>query len=263
MDNTYDPSALLDRQQREVKIAPCPLRRRRHDPGDGRVAAFEAREAELRLCVGMLQRIDQLRGRGLIPRLQELGKASLLRFIIGSLGPPTSLTAYEVVRERQAEAVSDGQDLMHAIGVEGSERRLRRISRMEVETNHTAFMSHDELTAREGRREHHHKRREHSRRFLRIAMLDEETAAIVDEELAELGFDRLTDAEALGHAGEDRLHDPIPAPTFQTYAIRTDLPAAPHRRIEDRPLAAPERSRLGKRDKPASATAATRSDQAP
>ena len=116
---------------------------------------------------------------------------------------------------------------MHAVGVEGGEGHLRRLVAAQVEPDLAALVAHDQLAAREGRRQRHHERREHAGRLLGVAVADEEAALVVDQQLVELGRDRLVDAQSLGGAGDDRLERPCPVPAADAYRSG---PICPQRR---------------------------------
>src|SRR5271155_5030590 len=79
-------------------------------------------------------------------------------------------------------------------------------------------------------------------------MTSEEAAFVIDQQLVQLGLDRVLDAEPLADAGQDRLQRLRPMLAGDLHLSRLDLPGAPHAGIIDGFRAAAERRHRRGRD---------------
>ena len=187
----------------------------------------------------MLQREDQLVGlfHRLGPEPQQLFHASLFRTVIGRLWGPLLAEEAQVIDERHTAARRDGPDLVDAVGIEGREADLRRLLGARVEHHLPAEMPYDQFAATVGRGQHEDQRCEHARDLFRVPVADEEAALIVDEELVELGRDRLGHTEAGGRAGDEFGQSLVPVTPADPYLSGIDLPGFPNLAIDHRLLA--------------------------
>ena len=92
------------------------LRGRGEHAGYGGISALQGREPKLGWCVGVLQWIDQLLGRGIgrallrvAPGLQQRGDAGLLARIVGRLGWSAPTAPGQIVDQGQAVALVTGR----------------------------------------------------------------------------------------------------------------------------------------------------------
>src|SRR5439155_19643796 len=120
-----------------------------------------------------------------MPSLQQRGRAHLLACVIRWPGRAATTSANEVVYQNETASVRDGQDLVHAVCIERGEPDLRRIVRPEVKAYIAAFGTHDEFATGKLRWQHDQQGREHARGLFGVAVADEETATIIDQQLIE------------------------------------------------------------------------------
>ena len=153
----------------------------------------------------MLQRQDQLVRLVLStrPARQQLHHPSVLWAIVGCLQRAPLADETQIIDEGQTTSGLDGTHFMHAVGIEGREADLRRFLRTRVEHHLPAKMLYDQFAAAMGRGQHEHHRREHTGSLLGIAVIDEETAGIVDKKLIEVGRNRLAYTEPKGYVGDE------------------------------------------------------------
>ena len=95
--------------------------------------------------------------------------------------------ARQVVDKRQPEARRDRANLMHTVGIESCERHLCRIGAVQVKTDFMSPVTNDQFASIAGRRQNDHQGREHPRNFLRVPMLNEKAARIVDQKFVQFG----------------------------------------------------------------------------
>jgi hypothetical protein len=154
----------------------------------------------------------------------------------------------QIVDQNQPAAGGDGKHFVDAVGIKSREGYFRWVFAMQVEPRLAALVPYDKLAPRGGRGQREHKRAEHARRFLGIAMAGKEAALIIDQKLVEFGGNRFAHPEAFGDAGDNRLQRPLPMLAADPHPIRGDLPGAPHGRIDDGIRAAAIGRALGNRD---------------
>src|SRR3954452_8395611 len=126
------------------------LRGRGEHAGYGGISALQGREPKLGWCVGVFEWINQLL-RGdiaraplrIAPGLQQRRNAGLLARIIGWLGWSAPTATYQIVDQGQAVALRDRQNLVHAVGVESGEGRLRGVVAAQIEPDFAALVTHN------------------------------------------------------------------------------------------------------------------------
>lgn len=189
----------------------------------------------------MLQRQDQLVRllAGVGPLSKPFDDLRLLRSMVGRFRHPLPVEESQAEDQRHAAARDDGADFVHAVGIESGEAQLRRLFGVLVEHHLAAEMPDHQLATAMNRGQHQHHRREHAGYLLGIAVVDEEGAGVVDEELVEIGRDRPIHAEAKGDVDDQLVESLLPATPADPDLAGIDLPGSPDVTVDERFLAAP------------------------
>jgi hypothetical protein len=148
-----DPT-LLDRELRQMQIAPSLRRNGDQHAHHGGVSPFQFVEPEFGRRIGVLQWIDQFLGRIIIRRWRGDGPFSqqsehvvLLNLIVWRLGRRPLLLAQQIVHQGQPAARGDRQYLVQTIGIEGREHGFGWLVAMQREADLAALVPDDEFAA--------------------------------------------------------------------------------------------------------------------
>ena len=123
---------------------------------------------------------------------------------------------------------------MYAVGIEGGPGNLGHISAAQVESSFAPVMTDHQFTARVQRRQRDDQRAEHPGRLLRVTMLEEKAALVVDQQLVQLGLHPGACAETHGRAFDDAVEHSRPVPAPDANAVDADLPGAAHGGVDQR-----------------------------
>ena len=243
-------AALFDRQQRQMQVAARASGGFDEDGGGGGIRALQRGESEFGLSVGVLEEIDDLRRRVASsgPFAEQRRGRRLFALVARRRERAAFAAPRQVVDQREPATRRHRQDLVNAIGVERGESDFGRVGGAHIELRLASAVTHDQFAAAANRGQHDHQRGEHAGRLLGVAMAGEEAAFVIDQQLVELGLDRVLDAEPLADAGQHRLQRLRPMLAGDLHLPRLDLPGAPHVGIIDRFRAAAERRRGRGRD---------------
>ena len=197
-------------------------------------------------CVfGMLRITRAFR---LAPGVQQLRQRSGFGFVIRRSRQAAAALAQQVVGKHQPAPRRDRQHLVHAIGIEGSERGLGRVFAAQIEPHLALAVAHHELAPGVNRWQRDDQRGKHAGGLLGVAVADEEAALVVDQQLVQLGVHAGAGAQPGGSALGQRREHLGPVFARDPHLRGADLPGAPHVGVDQRVAATAIGCALGSGD---------------
>ena len=191
----------------------------------------------------MLQKIDQLLRRSgcigsgrclrLSPLTQQRCHLSCLGVIVRRRWRASLAAPQEIEHQRHPVSGGDRQHLMHTVGIESREGDLGWLIAGEIKTRLTLPVPHDKLAALRLGGQRQHQSGKHAGCLFGVAVADEETALVVNQELVELGRHLPGDAEAICGLLHDAAKRFRPMLAADADLARLDLPGAPHLGVDD------------------------------
>ncbi|CAO3433249.1 hypothetical protein [Azospirillum endophyticum] len=225
-----------------MKVAAGKRRRSGQHAGHRGISPLQRREAQLGVGVGVLQRVYQLAERPLIgiPVRQQSGHGLGFPAVIRRLRRAVRSGTDEIVGQGEPMTGGDRQHLVHAVGIEGGEGNLRRISGAQVEPDLAPLVPHQQFAAGGQGGQHDHQRGEHAGLLLGISVPEKEIPLAIKQQLVELGGHGAGDAKPLRRT----LHDPVErlrlVPAGNMHPGGVDLPRPADRGVEQGLRSAPE-----------------------
>jgi hypothetical protein len=137
---------------------------------------------------------------------------------------------------------------MQAVGIEGGIFGFRGVVASHREPDLAPAMAQHQLATRMQRWHGDDERREHARRFLGVAVADEETALVVDQQLVQLSRHTGTCAQPGGRTLDDACQHLRPMFARDVHPTGTDLPGPPHGGVDQSFAAAAIGCTLGRRN---------------
>lgn len=140
---------------------------------------------------------------------------------------------HQVVREHDAVAGLDGQDLVACVGVARDERERRRRPRV---ADRLVAMPDHEIAARRPRRQHHDEAPNHLVGLLGVLVRSEELSGLVDQHRVQLGRQRarLGQTQVAADQIEDRAQRGLPPSLIDPHPRPRNLPRVTDPPVEDR-----------------------------